>query len=382
MDPFVRKMQHILPQKSCIRAYADDLAVVSPNFQSLPALRNLFELLGHAANLKINVSKTVVVPLYSCEASHLQHQLSCLGWSGVMVQKDVAKYLGFWIGPGATAETNFQEPLSKFHKRALFWLSKPELGPTLSTLAFNTFVLPTLSFVAQLYRAPPIIQQDIRQVALKLAKGPKGWIDGKNGQAFFDASEVINLKTVPRSPETHLEAIFWSAGMKFMFSPGTKVNELETGLAESFLLIRETTGVVNASPFFQFSEFSRHVQSLGLVERLTTPDNMGTVAQLYKLLFPQFNAPGSLITHMQKTYRNRWCKPDILGNIPYHKLVQRLIGKLKFFSSQIPPKVLANVRWHLNGFHMSRRYQKQGVCLFCKNRWSVDSIEHMSKCKS
>ena len=97
----------------------------------------------------------------------------------------------------------------------------------------------------------------------------------------------------------------------------------------------------------------------------------------------EFNAPGSLITHMQKTYRNRWCKPDILGNIPYHKLVQRLIGKLKFLSSQIPPKVLlANVRWHLNGFHTSRRYQKQGVCLFCNNSWSVDSIEHMSRCKS
>ena len=249
-------------------------------------------------------------------------------------------------------------------------------------LAFNVFILPTLSFVAQLHRLPSDFQKEIRQVALRFARGPKGWIEGKGGHAFFDAATSIGLRTIPRSPETHLEALFWSSGMKFMFSPMNKITDLHSSWTSDDLPMQAATDIIEASPFSQFSKFTSYANTQGLTSQLSQPDKAGIVQQLYKILLPTYCNKGSFATILEQSYRNRWCKPEILGSLTYHKIVPRLLLKLKFLSTQIPPKVLlANVRLHLNGFHTARRYQKSKPCLFCNHPYSADSLEHILKCQ-
>ena len=56
---------------------------------------------------------------------------------------------------------------------------------------------------------------------------------------------------------------------------------------------------------------------------------------------------------------------------------------LRFIGSCLPSWVhLANVRFHFNGWHTERRYQRRSrsTCTFCQGDGSEDSIEHLLHC--
>ena len=169
--------------------------------------------------------------------------------------------------------------------------------------------------------------------------------------------------------------------MKFMFSPMSKISELHNSWTCSCLGLDSATRIIDVSPFTQFSKFTSFANDKGLTLKLTQPDKGGIVQQLYKLLLPTYCKTGSFACLLEKNYRNRWCKPNLLGPLTYHKITPRILLKLRFLSTRIPPKVLlANVRMHLNGFHTARRYQKNRPCLFCKQPYSTDSLEHILIC--
>ena len=67
-DIMLRRLQRRFPS-ACLRAWADDLAMVLPDAAiHFRTLQNFFLEFGHAAGLHLNVSKTVVVPLFQyCE---------------------------------------------------------------------------------------------------------------------------------------------------------------------------------------------------------------------------------------------------------------------------------------------------------------------------
>ena len=116
LDPFLYYLARVLPNNSMVMAYADDMAVILPAVQHFNILANAFELLGRAAGLHVNIDNTVCVcvPLYPTTIIQLKEDIKCTSWAQMGVQIGYSKYLGFYVGPKATAEVNFEIAVFKF----------------------------------------------------------------------------------------------------------------------------------------------------------------------------------------------------------------------------------------------------------------------------
>ena len=63
-DLLIERIRHKLPS-AVVRAYADDTAVLVQNlWTDIPILARIFNDFGNMANLRRNLSKTVVIPLF------------------------------------------------------------------------------------------------------------------------------------------------------------------------------------------------------------------------------------------------------------------------------------------------------------------------------
>ena len=214
MDPFIRMCNKKLNKNATLRAYADDLAVVTDDLFALPDLRVWFLQLGKAAGLHINVSKCICVPLYNSNKADVKLLMAQHAWPGMKIQLGYSKYLGVNIGPLANADNNFNMVLDKFKNRCAFWLNQRHLGNFFQITAFNTHCLPILSFIAQFYPLPQRLAKEIQRWAFKFALGPRDWL---NEKGYFNASKDVGLKCA-RCPNSHLLSTFLLSGNRFMFN--------------------------------------------------------------------------------------------------------------------------------------------------------------------
>ena len=115
------------------------------------------------------------IPLWRADADTLRQdlQLQFPFWAATSIQGS-GKYLGFHIGPLA-GSMSWEAPLQKYLKAAKDW-GALGLGLHLSTLAYGIYILPVLSFVAQLSN-PPDKAWEIERKALSLmVPGGYKWI--------------------------------------------------------------------------------------------------------------------------------------------------------------------------------------------------------------
>ena len=113
-DLILQRLHPLCPD-ACIRAYADDLAIVLPNgIASCSLLEDLFHGYATISGLKLNIDKTVCIPLFHFQVERLREQRSMAAptWAGMLV-KDTAKYLGMYIGPGR-GQSSWKTPLEKY----------------------------------------------------------------------------------------------------------------------------------------------------------------------------------------------------------------------------------------------------------------------------
>ena len=85
-----------------------------------------------------------------------------------------AKYLGYILGPGA-GNSSWKEPIAKYQQRASAWTNL-HLGFHCTAVAYNTFALPVLTYLAQLTTPPQEIRLTEEQTVLKTAPGPMRWV--------------------------------------------------------------------------------------------------------------------------------------------------------------------------------------------------------------
>ena len=102
-DLLIERIRSKLPT-AVIRAYADDTAVLIQDlYADAPVLAKIFQEFGEISNLALNLSKTVVVPLFPLpnlfEAKATLSKIAP-SWSAAQFAY-CAKYLGFLVGPGA-----------------------------------------------------------------------------------------------------------------------------------------------------------------------------------------------------------------------------------------------------------------------------------------
>ena len=100
------------------RAYADDTAVIlKDGLASAGALADVFSQFARISGMRINASKTIVVPLFAVEPETLRASLAEVapGWGQIGIA-DHDRYLGFDVGPGR-GEFSWATPVQKFRKR-------------------------------------------------------------------------------------------------------------------------------------------------------------------------------------------------------------------------------------------------------------------------
>ena len=115
---------------------------------------HVFTDLARAAGLHLNLGKCVIIPLYLAPSTTVAAEVADVAptWSNMVVSAS-GKYLGHEIGPGK-GHTSWTSALAKAASRVQQW-DWATLGLYFSTLVWNTFVISTLTFVAQLEAPPP-----------------------------------------------------------------------------------------------------------------------------------------------------------------------------------------------------------------------------------
>ena len=185
VDVLLRRLQHKIPS-SVIRAFADDIGLVAEDWdRDSSIIKQVFDEFAEMSGLDLNIPKTIVVPLWPEGEKHISGWLENSGqsWSNLKI-KSHTTYLGFNIGPGK-GDSSWDAPLLKFAKRVDSW-SGTGAGAQLDTLAYNTFALPTLLFIAQLERPPHEALAAERAALRRMLPGPGNWCETRSDtDAFF-----------------------------------------------------------------------------------------------------------------------------------------------------------------------------------------------------
>jgi hypothetical protein len=153
IEALLREVAHVA-RSAIVRAYADDIAVVSEDLIGmLLSMAPVFRNFGEAAGAHLKLRKTVVFPLDESFGDAVRGCLrDRLGWSAVQVRSS-ADYLGFVLGPGADG-AGWENILAKRKKRAALW-AQVAPGHYWTSIACNTFIASVLGFRLQLEPLPP-----------------------------------------------------------------------------------------------------------------------------------------------------------------------------------------------------------------------------------
>ena len=120
------------------------------------------------------------------------------------------------MGPLATADVNFQEPLEKFRRRAAYWLALRSIGTNFQCLGFNMCATSVLLFIAQLYTVPNHMLHEVKEVTLKLMLGPRFWMHGLGGHPYFRGLLDLGMKASPRCPHASTAALTYASTIRFL----------------------------------------------------------------------------------------------------------------------------------------------------------------------
>ncbi len=191
VDILLRRLHRLLIAESAQvvpRAFADDTAVVLSDVRFLTFTLEIYQEFGAISNLRLNLDKTVVIPLWwmpgedgdenavktALEAArdivlrdHPSWEDATFAWQGV--------YLGYTTGPGRRRATPaWDKAVKKYTSRAGRW-SKVGLSLTEAACTYNTFVLPVLSFLGQLDDTPTVVYEAEEAALATMTPGPYRW---------------------------------------------------------------------------------------------------------------------------------------------------------------------------------------------------------------
>jgi hypothetical protein len=87
-----------------------------------------------------------------------------------------AKYLGIWVGPGATNDQSFDGPVTKIGERMRMW-SGFNLSTHEKIVVWNIYLLPLISYVAQVRTLTPSSNLSLLKILMRFVGGVHGWVD-------------------------------------------------------------------------------------------------------------------------------------------------------------------------------------------------------------
>ena len=134
-----------------------------------------FQRFEQISGLDLNVSKTVLIPLWQFSNDKNVQSLvkeHCPAWGGIPIATR-GKYLGFIIGPGVGRES-WIKPLYKFKQRAAQWAAR-SLGLAMYALVYNIYIVTVLEYVSQVLDVDDEVQEVVAQTLRRIAPGPGNW---------------------------------------------------------------------------------------------------------------------------------------------------------------------------------------------------------------
>jgi len=417
VDILLRIIQKRIPS-SILRAFADDIGAVIEDWDhDSRILEQAFSEFALMSGLDLNISKTVVVPLWEEGLTEIGSELrnSERTWKHMCVAGD-AVYLGFSEGPGKGAKS-WDKPISKFSKRCKEWGTLGE-GLQYSTVAFNTFAASVLSYISQLETPPPSVHTAECFGIRRMVPGPGGWCNATDMHFLrecYGQSKSFQLTSTTAA----------AAKLRVLFSHDMDVRHTGNNhrLTIAQYHYRLTTSINNTpylSRYFQWRAWYDHSHVAVLMRNKRSLEAEGVVleqllAQIaggprpwpHKVRMKQLNQLQKAASLAIKKHRvpngaarirekiDRWLDPDApgprdisliykLAGPPAH-IANRIHSRLQLLPSLVPPRVCAaTLRLIFNGWCTQRRYQRrhsaQNVCVLGCGAGAEDSVEHYCRC--
>ena len=381
-DLLLKRLSRNLPEAT-VRAYADDLAMVIPNYQErLPALELIFEEYERLSGLKLHHGKSVIVPLFKTLIDEFRENVhSCApSWADFSIQFR-AKYLGFYLGPDR-ADVSWEKPFKKFLERAKVWGCIGG-GMLISIVAFRTFIAPVLSFVGQLDNLPHSWEQLERRACRVLFRGPTGWITPGCLRACKHLglpAELPDLRVsalaakcrVFRYEDARRGGLRVAARVRALDSLCSDVND--DCIPLNWLLWLKGSFLHKlAQAQEQLSECDPRLEKVvGITGDAEKSRRVNWQRACYAVLRPPH--ADCALRHLRRRL-DRWQL-----DLPPGRRVGRAVLLLQGLAGHVPPRVIAAIlRTLCNGVITARRFQQKGACRFgCGGE---DSLEHYAGCQ-
>ena len=174
-DVLLRRLDSHL-QGTLVRAFADDTAVVTPDFEKhASTIMTIFREFAEVSNLHLNIQKTVLIQLWQSSAQTVRRRLAEKhpNWKDVEIAWQ-ARYLGFSVGPERGHES-WKKASQKFQSRVVSWASL-HLGMYMNAQIYRSLCMSVLSFLGQLEEIPDEVMKLEPWALRQLAPGPGNWI--------------------------------------------------------------------------------------------------------------------------------------------------------------------------------------------------------------
>lgn len=378
------------------RAFADDTAMV---LRSWSAERRCvfatFRAFESVSNLSLNLSKTVVIPLWQADLHRLQAATASSPSEPQITWVLTGKYLGFWIGPGKGRQS-WEKPLAKFHSRLRDW-QWSEMGLHAAIGTYNTYVLPVLLFVAQLEPPPTTVIQAEKAALRRIAPGPGNWCspaDLHHGHAYGLGAEMRPLAVSCRAAmlRTHAWESHCDGGVRWR----RMAAELKTARADTTRLVRAVhlrewldahipTGV--QAVVVRCADQGVHIRAARMA---LVGDEIGPLRRQDAVKFRRqsqrwfaehlLKKDGFDVETRLRSRLLRWRLPGFPGRIARRVAVQ--LARLRQLA---PPRVRAAAlstifnRW-VSDRRMRSRRRGTGLCKLQCSATAADSVEHYFRC--
>ena len=390
MDILLRRIKAKIPGVK-VFAFADDVALVLEDVgRDLTALRSIFEDLEKVAGLALNKEKCVLIPLWPSEVHLVKAELVSAfpTWADMHVACS-GVYLGVSIGP-LGHEDFWSKAVQKFLRRAKDW-GRVGLGLYWTSLAYSTYVLPVLSFLAQ-FRIPSAEVMSAEDTALRLlVPGPYAWCSKHDlfvlNKHYGQARNFPSLWHLGLSARSRMIRCENSARGGHQISQ--KCSWLTAAAASSThtLIRQEVWGVWFRDGLLR----QMRASETQLVEIGLSPST------LFKLAAGRSDDDEDSGTRNKRARKNyqKTIRKELLAKLrvdPVARMrfelerwnltgfpgdtARRLLLSLVVVKAKLPPKVGAAVlRTAWNGWCTARRFQHLGKCLFgCGSFMQEDSI--------
>ena len=377
-DLLLRRLHRHFPL-ALSRAWADDIAMVLPSASAqLRLLQDFFLDFGRVAGLHLNISKTVLVPLFNFSEEVIRNtvSLNAPDWGGVSIS-DSAKYLGFFVGPGK-GTISWKGPLQKYRERAKQW-GKLGLGMLLTMQAYRVYISSVLQFVAQLEPLPPEFAEAERHAIQSLCPGPTAWTvptllkDAAYLHLPVALADMAAISSAAKVRVAHLENIQHG---------GLKVHSRYSVLLQSFGTECSLGHVARCTDWGQHSFLAHLVEAdiqFGHKLQAAHPYNIliHKREDFQRNITPLFRSipMGASMIHIRRRM-DRWS--DML-TLPGHRpeRARRVLGVLR---DRATPRIqAAYLRSICNGWCTRHRFQMAGGCLFGCG-YGPDKLEHYARC--